>query len=135
MMTMMMIDPALERVALKLCRQAMLHQEGRARGLDGEENHARARLLARREWLLPALANLIARHHGNRSHDFALHARRFIDEQTFIDDGGDPIFDPRISEEAQTLVDLTVRVHRAVHHQALHQSEGSRLPCAPQMCG
>lgn len=85
--------------------------------------------------MLPELAKLIADQHDRPPCDFALSARQFVDEHTFIEDAGDPVFDDRVNDETQTLVEVSIRVHRVVHHRAASQDDWHDVPVTPLMCG
>lgn len=130
------MDPSLplESAALKFCRQA-LH---RAAVPDPSEAAPADRVevrLGRVNWLLPELAKLIAEQHDRHPHEFALTARRFVDEHTFVEDAGDPLFDDRVNDEAQVLIEVSLRVHRVVHHRAASRDDWHNVPVPPLMCG
>lgn len=135
------MDPSLslEREALKFCQQALrlpastrreLHADASTQTSGGLELR-----VTRVRWLLPELAKLIARHHARPPRDFVLTVRRFVDERTFIEDAGDPVFDAAVSDEAQALVDASLRAHRAVHHCAMSRDDWHDFPVPPLMCG
>lgn len=130
------MDPSspLETAALKLCRQALRRTQTPGKNQDQPLAHARLRL-ARVDWMLPDLARLIADQHARPACDFVLTARQFVDEHTFIEDAGDPVFDESVNDEAQALVEVTLRVHRAVHHQATAREDWRDVPVPPLMCG
>ncbi|MEM7626175.1 MAG: hypothetical protein AAF333_11315 [Planctomycetota bacterium] len=112
---------SLESAALHYCKQALRRVAPRTATATG-----------RVSWMLPELARLIAEEHDRDPRAFVASARRFVDEHTFIDDAGDPLFDDHVNEETQALIEMSVRVHRAVHHRAVsHEAP----PVPPLMCG
>ena len=117
----MMTHEPLESAALRYCEQA-LHRVDRGTPA----------VPCRVRWMLPDLARLIADQHDSDPRAFVATARRFVDEHTFVEDAGDPMFDDHVSEETQALVEVSVRVQRAVHHRALARINP---PVAPLMCG
>ncbi len=124
----------LESAALKFCRQAL--RRAAPVGSKPTPSAASARVrLGRVNWMLPELAKLIADHHHRSPCDFALTARQFVDEHTFIEDPGDPVFDEQVNDETQTLVEVSLRVHRVVHHRANAQVDWHHIPVTPLMCG
>ncbi|WP_221435402.1 hypothetical protein [Algisphaera agarilytica] len=89
----------------------------------------------RMEWMLPELATLIASAHDSSPQEFAVSLRRFIDEHTFVEDAGDPVFDAEVREETRELFEMSMRVHRAVHRRAVSHSDWHNVPVPPLMCG
>lgn len=124
----------LESAALKFCRQAL--RRAAAPGSTQTSSVATARVrLGRVDWMLPELAKLIAAQHESLPRDFALTVRRFVDEHTFIEDAGDPVFDDQVNDESQTLIEVSLRVHRVVHYQASSRDDWHDVPIPPLMCG
>lgn len=111
----------LESAALQYCKQALRRVTTRAADVPG-----------RVDWMLPELARLIADQHDRDPRAFVATARRFVDEHTFVDDAGDPVFDEHVSEETQALIEVSVRVQRVVHYRAVNHEFP---PVPPLMCG
>lgn len=122
---------SLENDALKLCRQALHRPASRSSAKPGPIDARAGRL----EWLLPELAKLIVGQHQRPACDFAWTVRRFVDEYTFLEDADDAVLDDAMNDEAQSLVEASLRVHRAVHHKAVSRHDWQDLPVPPRMCG
>ncbi|MEM9419086.1 MAG: hypothetical protein AAGA25_08580 [Planctomycetota bacterium] len=130
------MDPMLPLrfTVLKLCQQALRRPEPRLTNTSSSSADF-GPSVGRMDWMLPDLAKLIADAHDSSPHDFALALRRFMDEHTFVEDAGDPVFDAEVREETQALMNMAMRVHRAVHHHAEAHEHWHHIPVPPLMCG
>lgn len=121
----------LEMVAFDLYRKAWQQTRGVRPNslayLAGSESH--------REQLLLSLAEMVVNHHADDPAELEEQVRRFVKNRTFFEDAGDPVFDDRVSDDVEAIVELAMGVQRTVHDHAEAREPWHNQPSAPQMFG
>ncbi|MEM8737831.1 MAG: hypothetical protein AAGG38_05045 [Planctomycetota bacterium] len=92
--------------AVQYCRLAIRHGSPEA-----------DELLARVSWMLPGLSVVIVEHAGRTPAEFRRMVRRYVYEQTFLEDAGDPVIDPRTWRDTRALLTAADRVHRVLRRR------------------